>query len=92
MFSYTATVGKRASSSRLRLTLRRDRELLSMTAGIEMGCWFTSSDEGTGEVLRVWDGVRRELITYTLRASERVDASARMPADASTKRRCPSLD
>lgn len=46
-------------------------ELLSMTAGVEMGCWFTSADQVNGDVLLVWDGVRRELITFSLQPAER---------------------
>ena len=88
MFSFTATMGRWASSSRRRLTLRRDSELLSLIAGVEMAYWYTSADEVNGDVLRVWDGVRREFITYAFRLAGRVDASAGAPPDIFSKCRC----
>ena len=51
-----------------------------MTAAVEMGCWFTCADPVNEEVLRVWDGVRRELITYALQPAERAPAHAKPPA------------
>lgn len=71
-------MGSRATSARRRFSLRRERELLSMTAGVEVGSWFMTRDQTheETEALRVWDGVRRELITYALQPAEQPAARA----------------